>query len=106
MKVPSYYISLTMTAYLMINIVSILNTLRLIKRGYFKVKRKMENPMGIIFAAGILGLGIGRLLIGKVSQDLVVALLVIGLMFFGFLFSIGTHNILKYYYAKKFQFEE
>ncbi len=55
----------------------------------------MENPLGIILAAGLLGLAIGRLFMGKISQDIVVIILVIGFTFLGFLFSIGTHNILK-----------
>lgn len=103
MRVPEAYVLLTIVAYVIANFIGILNTLRLIRNGHFKVKRKIENPMGIIFAAGLLGLGIGRVLLGKISKDTVVAILVIGLMFLGFLFSIGTHNFLKYYYAKKIQ---
>ena len=49
-------ILLTLIAYAIANSVGIFNTLRLIKNGHFKVKRKIENPMGIIFATGLLGL--------------------------------------------------
>ncbi|MCX7745460.1 MAG: hypothetical protein N2645_01020 [Clostridia bacterium] len=93
---------LTIVTYVIANFICVFNTLRLIKNGHFKEKRKVENPMGIIFAAGLLGLSLGRVLLGKTSQDTVVAILVIGLIFLGFLFSIGTHNFIKFYFAKKF----
>ena len=101
MNVSSFYIIITLIVYLLTNIVSILNVTRLIKKGYYNVQRKTENPMGIIFAMSILGLGAGRAMVGNVNQDVAVTILVTCLIFMGFLHSIGTHNILKYYLAKK-----
>jgi hypothetical protein len=102
-KVPPSYVLLAITFYLIANIVSVLNTIRLIKNGYYNVQRKIENPMGIIFAAGVLGLGIGGVLIKKMDQVSVVAILVVGLIFLSFLFCIGIHNLLKYHFLKCFQ---
>ena len=103
MNVPVNYVILTIIVYIATNVGGILNTLRLVKKGYFRTQRKMENPMGIIFAMGLLGLGVGRLLLGKINQDTAVTILIIGLIFLGFLFSIGSHNILKYFLANRLQ---
>lgn len=102
-SVSFIYVFILILAYILSNIMGIVNTLRLIERGYFLTQRKMENPMGIIFAAGLLGLGIGRTLLGNTSQDIVVTVLVVGLIFLGFLFSMGSHNLLKYYLAKRYR---
>jgi len=100
-NVSGNYVLLIIFVYFLSIILGILNTFRLIRKGYYKKQRKIENPIGMIFASGLFGLGIGRLLLAKISQDIVVAVLVIGLIFLGFLFSMGTHNLLKYYLAKK-----
>ncbi|MHB1395123.1 MAG: hypothetical protein ACYCYE_19145 [Clostridia bacterium] len=100
--VPMVYIFVTLIAYVLTNVVSIINIIRLLNRGYYNLPHKAENPMGIIFAMSILGLGIGRVMVGKVSQDIAVTILVTCLMFMGFLHAIGTHNLLKYYFAKKY----
>lgn len=101
MRVSMVYVLIIIMIYITTNMLGILNTLRLIKKGYFTGQRKTENSMGVIFAASFLGLGIGKMLIGKINQDTVVAILVILLIFLGFLFSTGSHNFIKYYFAKK-----
>lgn len=103
MRVSTAYILLIVLAFIIANVLGIFNTIRLIKKGHFKVKKNNGNPVVMIFAVGLLGLGSGKILIGKISQDTAVAILVIGLMFLGFLISIGTHNFLKYYYARKYR---
>lgn len=79
----------------------ILNTLRLIKNGHFKIKKKNENPMVLIIASGFLGLSIGRVLLGKISQDTAYTIMITLLIFLGLLFSVGTHNFIKHYFVKK-----
>jgi len=102
-RISGIHILLIILAYVIVNILSIFNTLRLIKKRRFKVKGKNENLIGMIFASGLLGLSIGKVLMRKINQNTSVAILVIGLVFIGFLFSTGTNNFIKYYYIKKFR---
>ena len=57
--------------------------------------------MGLIFAMSILGLILGRTMIGRLNQEAVVNILSWLLMFLSFIYSIGIHNLLKYYYIKR-----
>lgn len=101
LQVPIKLVVLIFLIYIIIILSGMLYTLRLIENGYFVVERKSENPMGVIVTSGFLGLGLGRILMFKTSEDTAVLVLILGIIFLGFLFSIGTHNYIKYYFIKK-----
>lgn len=101
-NISETYIVLILILYVIMNLLNIFNTLRLIRKGYFNVKRKTKNPTGLIFAASLFGLVTGRVLIGGIRKETAAIILIIGLIFFGFLFSIGSNNLLKYYFARKY----
>ncbi len=100
MEVPVLYVTTILSTYILVNVLNVINVKRLIKKGYYLEQGRTENPLGIIFAMAILGLGIGKALIGNVSQDGVVFILAGCMLFFSFLYTIGTHNLLKFYYLK------
>ena len=93
-------VAVIIALFIFINVLNILNVLRLIKKGYYQQKDKTENPMGLIFAMSILGLGIGKTMVGRLNQDVVVSILVSLMLFMSFLYSIGIHNLLKCYYIR------
>ncbi|MHB1484137.1 MAG: hypothetical protein ACYCYI_05690 [Saccharofermentanales bacterium] len=95
------YILIILFVYILTIFLSIFNTLRLIRKGYFQKQKKMDNPMGIIIASELFGLGVGRVLLNKINQDTVVAILAMVLILLGFLYLSGVHNILKFYFIRK-----
>lgn len=98
------YLVLIMAAYIFANLINIFITYRLIKKGYYNVKRKIKNPIGVIFAASIIGLATGKLFLNSgISQHLSARVMIICLVFLGLCFSFGTHNFLKYYFVKNYQ---
>lgn len=99
------HILVIMSIYVLLNITNILNTLRLIKNGYFNVCKKSRNHLNIIFGAGLFGLVGGRILFTDVTQDMAVVVIAIIFIFLAFLFSTGTHNLLKYFFIKKYKIE-
>lgn len=102
-KVQSLYVILVFVLFIVVNVLNILNVLRLISKGYYQQKGKAENPMGLILAMAILGLSIGKTMVGRANQDVVVAILISIMLFMSFLYSIGMHNLLKYYYIRAMQ---
>lgn len=101
MKVSAYIVLLILLLYILTVIMVNLNILRLIKKGHFLVENNNKST-GIIITASFMGLGIGRLFRGQnMSQDTVVLVLSFLLLILGFLFSMGTHNFMKYYFLKK-----
>lgn len=101
MTVKLIYIIGVAFFYILANTFYILNVLRLIKKDYYQKQGKTESPYSIIFPMAILGLGIGKSLY-SVSQEKIVLIIVACMLFMAFLFSIGIHNLLRYYYIKIF----
>lgn len=99
------YILLILFAFILTIFLIIYNTLRLVRKGHYLEKEKAENPTGLIVASSLFGLGVGKILLNKISQDTVVALLVVIFLFLGFLFLSGVHNLLKYYFIRKNQID-
>ncbi|MDQ2088150.1 hypothetical protein RBH29_17125 [Herbivorax sp. ANBcel31] len=99
------HILIIMIIYVLLNITNTLNTLRLIKNGYFNVRKKSKNHLSIIFGAGLFGLVVGRILFTDLTQDTAVVVIAIIFIFLAFLFSTGTHNLLKYFFIKKYKIE-
>lgn len=99
MSVKLIYIIGVVFFYILANMFNIFNVIRLIKKDYYKNQGKTENPHSIIFPMAILGLCIGKSLY-LIGQDKVVLIIVACMLFMAFIFSIGIHNLLRYYYMK------
>jgi hypothetical protein len=87
--------------FIIFNILNIYNILRTIKKNSYSQMKKKGRSSGLILAMCVLGLFLGKTMIGKLNQDTVVVILVSIMIFMSFLLSLGTHNILKYYYIRK-----
>ena len=99
-EVSKKSIIILIVAYIVNNILYVLNIIRLIKKGYFISEKKYGKQIGVALAASAFGLFIGKRMFNNMSQDKVMLMLVAMLIFLGFFFSWGTTLLLKYYYIK------
>ncbi|GMA98841.1 hypothetical protein [Pelosinus sp. IPA-1] len=76
-------------------LLNVLNVLRLIRKGYYS-KNSKKGSVALILPFSLLGLGIGKAMVGKVGNNGAVILLASCLMIFAFGGMMGTQNILKY----------
>ena len=82
-------------------LLNVLNVLRLIRRGHYG-KCSQKGSTALIIPFSVLGLGIGKAMVGKIGNDGAVILLASCLMIFAFAGMIGTQNILKYVLIQRF----
>jgi len=82
-------------------LLNLLNVLRLIRKGHYG-KNSKKGSVALIIPFSVLGLGIGKAMVGNIGQSGVVIVLASCLMIFAFAGMIGTQNILKYMLIRRF----
>ncbi|AIF49791.1 hypothetical protein [Pelosinus sp. UFO1] len=81
--------------YIICLLLNVLNVLRLIRKGHYG-KSSQKGSAALIIPFSVLGLGIGKAMVGRIGNSGAVILLASCLMIFSFMYLIGTQNILKY----------
>jgi hypothetical protein len=82
-------------------LLNVLNVLRLIRKGHYG-KCSKQGSTALIIPFSVLGLGIGKAMVGKIGNSGAVILLASCLMIFSFMYLIGTQNILKYVLIQRY----
>lgn len=81
--------------------------MRAIRKDAFVQKRPRANNAATAATLGaVVGLSLARIFLSNVDQNILLVFLSTTWFFLSSLFSMGLINILKYYYCKKYGFEE
>jgi hypothetical protein len=100
MRVDTILVIGVTSLYIISILLNMLNVIRLIGKGHYG-KNSRRKTAFLILPFSVLGLGIGKAMIGRIGQNGAVILIASCLMIFALGGAIGTENILKYILMRK-----
>lgn len=100
---PLLYV-VSICIYIFILIISIILLLKALKKEYFSSESSEKSRGGgIIAGISVVGVLVGRVLIGTAKYQTYMIILALIFLFLSYIMILGTHNIYKYYLIKKYE---